>query len=197
MKSIVILGGSGYIGTHLAEQWLKQDNDVNITSLSRNKPKKLSGYLFENSHVQWLAVNALDPDSYITQLPKHVDVIINLIGGSKKNSDAEFYRLNVEPVNVMIKLMNQLSIPKGCYISAVRGLPGKAGRSFTRSKRKAEAITKTSGKNIAILRPSFVYGDRAKVNGVVGLLKVIGFFNKNMKPMTIDTLIDKIIESVS
>lgn len=196
MKNVIILGGSGYIGTHLAENWLKQDESVNIISLARRKPQHLNTYLTKSSRIQWIEEDVLDPDAYIEELPQKVSAIVDLVGGSKENTKEELYRLNVEPLKVMLKLMDKLSIPKGCYISAVRGLPGRLGKSFTRSKREAEAIANKSGKNITILRPSFVYGSRSGVSALVRVLKITGVFYKPMKPVTIDVLAKQIIRAM-
>ncbi|MEK5254718.1 NAD-dependent epimerase/dehydratase family protein [Paenibacillus sp. FSL F4-0125] len=118
MKNVILMGGSGYIGTHLMEEWLRIDSKVQIISLSRNgKPDKLLPSLVNHKRVKWMAVDIFNMNSYLSKLPQEAYAIVDLVGTATANSKEEFEKLNVEPVKIMVKLMNQLNIPKGCYIS--------------------------------------------------------------------------------
>jgi NADH dehydrogenase len=194
MKNVILLGGSGYIGTHLAEQWLLADPQVRITSLSRNgRPRKLLASLTDTKRIEWVAADIFNVDAYLQQLPERADAIVDLVGTATATSNEEFERLNVAPVNVMIELMNRLSIPKGCYISGRMGMPGKS-KPFLESKQKGEAVAKASGKQIGIVKPSLVYGDRPDAVIMVPFVKAMGLLNKELNPVRVERLAQEIMQ---
>lgn len=197
MKNIIVLGGSGYVGTHLLETWLKRDSELNIFSLSRRgRPQKLSSYLANNDRVQWFAVDIFDTDSYLAKLPTQVEVIVNLVGNADAKSPELFEQINVEPLKAMFELMDRLSIPKGCFISGVIGMPFK-NKPYVDSKQKAEKLIKESGRNISILKPSLIYGDKPEVAAIV---PCISLFSKipgksKYKPIHVNKLASEIVEA--
>lgn len=194
MKNIILLGGSGYIGTHLSEQWLRLDENIQIISISRNgRPESVLPSLKNEKRIKWLAVDLFDINSYISYLPERVDAIVDLVGTATAKNKTDFEKLNVEPVKIMIELMNRLHISKGCYISGLIGMPG-TGKLFIASKQKGEAIIKESEKNIGIIKPSLVYGDRKDAVLMVPLVKTIGFFKKDLKPIKVEQLSKQIIQ---
>lgn len=199
MKNIIILGGSGYVGTHLAELWLKQDSDIKIFSISRHgRPEKLSPYLESNNRIQWLSVDIFDIDSYISNIPARVDILINLIGTADGKDLESFMKINAEPVKVMIDLMDRFSISKGCFISGLIGMPFK-NKPFLASKQKAEEMIRESRKNISIIKPSLVYGEKPEVAAFVPVIKIMSMMpgKSNYKPIKVNELAHKIIEVCS
>lgn len=199
MKNIIVLGGSGYVGVHLAEQWLKQDSDIEIFSISRHgRPHKLSPYLETNNRIHWISVNIFDIDSYISKLPKQVNTLINLIGTADGKDLESFMKINAEPVKVMIELMDRLSISKGCFISGLIGMPS-TNKLFLASKQKAEELIRESGKNISILKPSLIYGDKPEVAALVPLIKVMSKMpgKSKYKPIKVNQLALEIIDVCS
>ena len=199
MKNIIVLGGSGYVGTHLAELWLKQDSDIEIFSISRHgRPNNLSPYLKNNNRIQWLAVDIFEIDSYISKLPKQVDTLVNLIGTADGKDLESFMKTNAEPVKVMLELMDRLSISKGCFLSGVIGMPS-TNKLFLASKQKAEEMIKESGKNISILKPSLIYGDKPEVAALVPIIKAMGMLpgKSKYKPIKVNQLALEIIDVCS
>lgn len=194
MKNVILMGGSGYIGTHLMEEWLRIDSKVQIISLSRNgKPDKLLPSLVNHNRVKWMAVDIFNMDSYLSKLPQEAYAIVDLVGTATANSKEEFEKLNVEPVKIMVELMNKLNIPKGCYISGRIGMPFK-NKPFLESKQKGENYAQSSGKKIGIVKPSLVYGDRPDAVVMVPFIKAMGLFNKDLKPIKVNQLADQIIQ---
>ena len=140
-----------------------------------------------------MSVDIFDIDSYISKLPQEAHAIVDLIGTATANSKEEFEKLNVEPVKIMMELMNRLNIPKGSYISGRIGMPGK-NKLFLESKQKGENVAQSSGKKIGIVKPSLVYGDRPDAVAMVPFIKAMGMFNKDLKPIKVKQLADQIIQ---
>lgn len=195
MKNVILLGGSGYIGIHLAKMWLQKDSKVVVTSISRSgKPKNLPSYLEDNNRIKWIAADVFNVDSYISELPVNAYAIVDLIGTATVETDELFEKINVGPVKIMIELMDKLFISNGCYISGVIGMPGKS-KPFLRSKQNAEKLIKESKMQIKIVRPSLVYGDRPEVKAMVPFMKLMGLFKSSYKPVLVDDLSKEIMES--
>lgn len=194
MNNVILMGGSGYIGTHLMDEWLKKDPKIQIISLSRNgKPEKLLSSLVNHKRIKWMSVDIFDIDSYISKLPEHADAIVDLVGTATAKSKEEFEKLNVEPVKIMVELMTRLNIPKGSYISGRMGMPFKS-KPFLESKQGGENIALASGKKIGIVKPSLVYGDRPDAVVMVPFVKALGLFNKDLKPIKVNQLAQQIIQ---
>lgn len=192
-KNVVILGGSGYVGQHLIETWLRKDNEINIISFSRSgKPKKLSSYLIDNTKVTWYAVDLFDYNSFKDLIPKDCFAIINLVGTATEKDKDKFIKINTEPVHIMLNILKDTNAKQGCYISGLMGMPGK-NNIFIESKTKAESLIKNSKMNIEIIRPSLIYGDRPEVILMVPILKFMGLFSKKYKPINIVDLTNNII----
>lgn len=199
LKNIIVLGGSGYVGTHLAELWLQQDSDIQIFSISRHgRPNKCSPYLESNHRIQWLSVDIFNIDSYISKLPTQVDILVNLIGTADGKDLETFMRINAEPVKVMIELMNRLSIAKGCFMSGLIGMPA-TNKLYLASKQKAEEMVRESKKNISIIKPSLIYGDKPEVKALVPIIEVMSRLpgKSKYKPIRVDQLAQEIIEVCS
>lgn len=194
MKYVILLGGSGYVGTHLSALWLQQDPEISIISISRRgTPKEIPSSLKDNKRIQWISADVFNIESYISKLPEGSYGIIDLIGTADAKNDALFEKMNVGPVKIMIELMDKLSIKKGCYISGVIGMPGK-NKPFISSKKNAENLIKESQKDISIIRPSLVYGDRPEVKAMVPLMKAMGIVKASYKPILVTQLAKEIIE---
>lgn len=196
MKNIIVLGGSGYVGTHLAELWLKQDSDRVLYSISRNgRPPKLTPYLENHDRIKWLSVDIFDMDSYISKLPTQVEILINLIGTADGKDLESFMKINAEPVNVMIELMDRFSISKGCFISGLIGMPF-TNKLFLASKQKAEEMIRESGKNISIIKPSLIYGEKPEVAAFVPIIRAMSMMpgKSKYKPIRVNQLALEIIE---
>jgi len=194
MKKVILLGGSGYIGTHLVGRWMHADPEAEFISVSRKgKPEKLPENLADNKRIQWVSADIFEVDSYLSKLPERADAIVDFVGTAAAKDAQTFEKLNVDSAKVMVELMHRLTIPKGCYISGLIGMPA-TNKLFIESKRKGEAVAKTSKKDIGIVRPSLVYGDRPGVGAMVFFVKLMGLFKKELKPITVDRLADQIIQ---
>lgn len=192
MKRVIILGGSGYVGQHLMQQWATIENKIQFYSISRSgKPKTILPKL-QDVNVEWISGDACNIDSFYNNLPDSADVVIDLVGTASGKNQAEFDRINAEPVNTMIEIMKRKQIQRGIYVSGVIGMPGTM-KAFSSSKKRGEELAKNSGLNIRIIQPSLIYGDREGVGGMVAMMKFAGLFCKKMKPITVDKLSMKII----
>lgn len=187
MKRVIILGGSGYVGQHLMQQWATLENDIQFYSVNRSgKPKAILPKLLD-ANIIWLSGDACNVNSFYDRLPDGADVVIDLVGTAIGKSQTEFDHINAEPVNTMVEIMKRKCIRKGVYVSGIIGMPGTM-KEFSSSKKKGEQIAQNSGLDIRIIRPSLIYGDREGVGAMVAMMKFTGLFCKKFSPITVDKL---------
>lgn len=193
MKKIIILGGSGYVGQHLMQEWATIDSNIQFYSVNRNgKPNTILPKV-QGIKVEWISGDACEIDSFYNRLPDDADVIIDLVGTATGKNQAEFDRINAEPVNTMVEIMKRKHVLRGVYVSGVIGMPGTM-KEFCTSKKRGEKIAENSGLDIRIIKPSLIYGDREGVGCMVAMMKFWGLFCKKMKPVTVDKLSLEIIK---
>lgn len=195
MRTVILLGGSGYIGQHLMQEWLQSDKDVRFICVSRKgTPQDMLPELGK-ADIKWVKGDACDIKSFSDMLPERADAVIDLVGTASGRTQADFDRANAEPVKTMVEIMRRLEVPEGVYVSGVIGMPGSM-RKFSSSKKKGERLAIESGLDIKIIRPSLVYGDRPGVGAMVAMMKFSGLFCRKMKPVTVDVLSRQIIDAI-
>lgn len=194
MKRIVILGGNGYVGQHLIQEWAAIDNNIQFYSVSRSGMPKNILPKVQGAEVEWIMGDACNIDSFYDSLPESVDAIIDLVGTAVGKSQAEFDHVNAEPVKTMVEIMKRKHVRRGVFVSGVIGMPGTM-KEFVASKKRGEEIAENSGLDIRIIQPSLIYGDRKGVGSMVAMMKFAGLFCKKMKPVTVDKLSLKVIEA--
>lgn len=196
MKKVIILGGSGYVGQHLMQEWAVSESDIQFYSVSRSgRPQTILPKL-QDVRVEWIKGDASNIDSFYDSLPDVADAVIDLVGTASGKSQTEFDHINSEPVNTMVEIMKRKAIHRGVYVSGVIGMPGTM-KEFSSSKKRGEQIVRDSGLDIRIIRPSLIYGDRKGVGTMVTIMRLAGLFCKKMAPVTVDKLSLKIIEATS
>ena len=177
---IHVIGGSGYIGTHLIEL-LKNDNDYALTNID-----KCQSPFFSNiTHIS----NVLDKTSLI-KLLKGSDVVILLAAEHKDNVSPTslYYKVNVDGMRNTLEAMAVNGVKRIIFTSsvAVYGLnknnPNEECQPdpfnhYGKSKWQAECVLQEwykthSDWNINVIRPTVTFGERNRGN-VYNLLKQI------------------------
>lgn len=63
MRTVILLGGSGYIGQHLMREWLQLEKDVRFVSVSRRgRPESVLPEL-KSAGISWLKGDAANLES--------------------------------------------------------------------------------------------------------------------------------------
>lgn len=180
--NIVLLGGNGYIGREVTRQWLERDPEAQFCVVSKSGKNELVDARVHNVQADCHDVNAV-----AAVLPEKVDAIANFVGGMGGRD------VNVPPAQVMLKLASERDIPVMGFIG------GKLGnKDFTSSKAEACKILRESGRAVAIVEPTLVYGAGRsdKLAKMVPLLKFCGVFNKGMKPVTVEEVASQLIDGM-
>lgn len=167
-EKVVVLGGSGFVGSAVCKVAVSQGIDV--VSLSRSgRPSYTDAWV---DQVVWVAGDVFNADW--DGLLNGATAVVSTIGGFGNNEQME--QLNGEANVLAINAASNADVRKFIYISVHDyNFPDfmKNVGYFTGKKRaEAEVLAKftTTG---TVLRPGFIYGKR-RVNGIDIPLQLIG-----------------------
>ena len=213
--NIFVTGANGFLGERLVEKMLHYSN-YSITACVRRK-KNISAFSsFE--------INNIDGNTKWLHALKNQDIVIHVAGKtglmSKETSTSieEYKKVNV---NGTLNLAEQAAISgvkRFIFISSIKvnGEKTILGKPFTENdkpqpidaysiskwtaERGLQKISKKTGMEIVIIRPSLIYGPGVKGNfkKIVSLVKTrlptpLGAINNKRSFIAIDNLIDLII----
>ncbi|WP_125980486.1 NAD-dependent epimerase/dehydratase family protein [Loigolactobacillus iwatensis] len=191
MYQLVILGGSGYIGQNVCQQWFNRFPNSQITSITRHgRPQNLIPALHQwESKITWQAGDITDYKKIQTLLPAKIDYLINLIGGLAAKTPAEMAQLNILPAQMMLRIMGAYQVNRGSFVSAAIG-----SKDFINAKQKASQLLQESGRSIKIVSPSLVYdAKRKRVWPLVALLYIVGIFSPKMRPLPVKVVAQQLV----
>lgn len=156
---VVILGGTGQIGTMVTEHLINAypNDEVLACSRSAQGKNKITFNVFQSD---WSALGK-------------VDVLVNIVGIIEEKGENTFERAHVQLVKEMIAKREQLGNPRIIHVS-VCGADIHSKAEYARTKGVADELL-LKEKNVVIVRPSFVLTPGTaivqKVNMVVRLGK--------------------------
>ncbi|XP_010549947.1 PREDICTED: uncharacterized protein At1g32220, chloroplastic [Tarenaya hassleriana] len=167
---ILVLGGNGYVGSHICQEALRQG--LVVSSLSRSGRYSLHENDSWVENVTWHQGDLLSPDSLKPALDG-VTSVISCVGGFGSNS--HMFKINGTANINAVKAAAEQGVKRFVYISAADfGIMNYLLRGYYEGKRatEAEILDKFSNRGI-ILRPGFIHGTR-QVGRIKLPLSIIG-----------------------
>lgn len=195
MTRMLITGGGGFIGAHLAGALAEEDHEIDlIDDFSRGQADDDLRKLAERTNVRLLERDLLAPDG-LEGLPADYGLVFHLaaIVGVANVLDAPYrvLRQNVELLNVALELaagqtalerfvfastsevyagtleLSELPVPTPEDVPLTVPDPQRPRASYMLSKLYGEALTHQSGLPATVVRPHNVYGPRMGMAHVI------------------------------
>lgn len=184
-RSILVLGGSGFVGQEVCLEGLRRGWSVTSLSRSGTPSQALTPQLL--SQVTWHKGSALDPASY-AQLPQGksvlegIDYLVHCVGILVPDAQRTYHSVSVETLQVALGQPHPALKGVG-YVSAANF--GSAFRSvlpnYYASKSQAEELlieAQAHGhlEKVVIARPGLMWGEGRWLTKPIGLFYNIGTF---------------------
>ncbi|MFN7783899.1 MAG: complex I NDUFA9 subunit family protein [Lysobacterales bacterium] len=150
---IVILGGTGFVGSHLVARLSTLGHSIDV--LSRNADAKPQLAVLPRVRVR--AANPYDSASLSAAL-QGADAVINLVGilNEAGFGGAGFKRAHVELTRCVIDACKAAGVRRLLQMSALNA--GRGESHYLKTRGEAEALVKASGLDWTIYQPSVIFG---------------------------------------
>ena len=195
--SIVVLGGTGFLGTRLVARLIKDGHLVTVLSRDREQHKHLlvlPGLTLENCDVY--------QEPQLSERFRGKDVVINLIGilNERGFGGAGFRRAHTELTQHVLQAARSAGTGRLLQVSALNAAPN-APSYYLRSKGEAEKLIRDQNVvDWTIFQPSVMFGPGDSfLNRFAGLLAAIpGFFplarpHARLQPVSVDDVVDALL----
>ncbi len=173
-RSICVLGGTGFVGTHLAAA-LARDN-WRITVPTRDPAR--ARHLWPIPSVRLVAADIHDPATLASLLAGQ-RVVVNLVGilNERGRNGSGFERTHVELVHKLVEACRKQRVDRLLHVSALNADADHGVSHYLRSKGRGERLVRQeSGLDMrwTIFQPSVIFGPRDDfVNRFARLLRGI------------------------
>ncbi len=182
---VALVGGTGFFGTHLAQELLERGARLRICGRHperafRVKPLGILG------QVQSVAVDVLKPHTVALALTG-VDAVVNLVGAFAGNLDA----LQGKGVERLAQAALDAGARAFVHVSAL-GADAASDVPYARTKAEGEAAVLAAFPTATILRPSILFGEDDKFlnmfGGLVSTFPVLPVFGPaaKLQPVYVD-----------
>jgi len=178
MKNVLVLGGTGFVGTPVCEMLLQQGWQVTVPSRLRASAELLRRNLPE-IHVLELDVH---DEMALTQALTGQQAVVNLVAILHGTADA-FEKVHVDLPRKLVRACSAAGVRQMVHVSALGAnaiRPQSAPSMYLRSKGQGEAVLlqaaaleQASWFDLTILRPSVIFGVRDKFLNVFAQLQKV------------------------
>ncbi|MFZ5589496.1 MAG: complex I NDUFA9 subunit family protein [Pseudomonadota bacterium] len=156
IKTVCVLGGSGFVGRHLIHHLTERGYDVRVLTRHRERHRDL---------LVLPTLTLFEADVYNVQtLTDHFsgcDAVINLIGilNEKQHDGSGFRRAHVTLPHIVIKACANTGIERLLHMSALNADARNGPSYYLRSKGEGEDLVHSiEGLQVTSFRPSVIFG---------------------------------------
>jgi uncharacterized protein YbjT (DUF2867 family) len=197
-QSIVVLGGTGFLGTRLVARLIKDGHQVTVLSRDREQHKHLlvlPGLTLKNCDVY--------DEAQLSEHFRGKDVVINLVGilNERGFGGAGFKRAHTELTQSVLLAARSAGVNRLLQVSALKAAVD-APSYYLRSKGEAEQLIRDSSFTLdwTILKPSVMFGPGDSfLNRFAGLLAAVPLIfplakpNVRFQPVLVDDVIEALL----
>jgi NADH dehydrogenase len=188
MMKIAITGGTGFVGSHLAERFAKEGHDVVLVARHlRNRQLP--------PHTTFAASDLTDANALASAF-SGCDAVAHCAGINREIGQQTYKNVHIEGTRRVVEAAQKAGVSKIALMSFLRARPN-CGSSYHESKWAAEEIIRNSGLDYTIVKAGMVYGRGDHMLDhlshsfhTLPLLATVGFQQKGIRPLAVDDLMD-------
>lgn len=151
-RRVVVLGGTGFVGSHLLPR-LSADGH-RLTVLSRNREQHRALAVLPGTSIR--STDVYD-DAALRRALERADVAINLVGILNPHGVHTFRRAHVELTRRLIAACVDTGVPRLHQMSSLKA--GQGLSDYLKTRGEAEALVKASPLHWTIYQPSVIFGE--------------------------------------
>jgi NADH dehydrogenase len=201
-QSICLIGGSGFIGRHLAARMVASGHQITVLTNSRDQNRDM---------LVLPTLRLVQGDPYDQAVLRSVltgmDVVVNLVGilNERGRDGSGFRRAHVDLTAALLKASQSVSVTRFVQISSLKA--DSDGPSFyARTKGEAEALVRSStsaGTEWTIFQPSVVFGREDDfINRFASLIKALPVFplacpNSRLQPVFVGDVAEAVMRAIA
>jgi uncharacterized protein YbjT (DUF2867 family) len=201
MKTVIIFGGSGFIGRSLIAKLLKQNFRIKIITRDLEK----SSYLktFAGPDILSLQEWNYNDFSKLDEIFIKNSIIINLVGilAERKKGDFQKYHRNL--AYEIAKKCHEFEVKSLVHLSAL-GVEKATSSNYAKSKLEGEKLVIKSFPQATILRPSVIFGENdnlfnrfKKMIRFSQFVPIIQNGKTKFQPIYVEDIVDIICKAIS
>jgi uncharacterized protein YbjT (DUF2867 family) len=154
-RHICIIGGSGFVGRHLAARLIKTGYQVRVLTRRREAHREL----LVLPGLQLVECNVFDSQALLEQL-SGMDAVINLVGILNERRRGDFQRAHVSLSKNIVEACRSAGVSRLLHMSALKADAENGPSRYLRSKGEAEtAVLAATNLQVTVFRPSVIFGD--------------------------------------
>ena len=175
MKNVLILGGTGFVGSHVCEKLVRAGWNVTVATRRSSNARNVM-------HLPSLTVHELDVHSALAleRAAHGQDAIVNLVA-ILHGTQAAFDKVHIELPQKIASACASAEVGRLVHVSALgvnAQRPGSLPSMYLRSKSMGESLLQASCGELAltVLRPSVIFGQGDQfLNVFANLQKILPF----------------------
>lgn len=151
---ICLIGGSGFVGRHLAARLIKSGYEVRVLTRRRESHREL----LVLPSLQLIECNIYDADALNAQL-QDMEVVINLVGILNERRCGDFHRAHVSLTQHIVDACRTAGVKRLLHMSALKADAQNGPSQYLRTKGEGEAIAlAATDLQVTVFRPSVIFG---------------------------------------
>jgi len=153
IKNVCVIGGSGFVGSHIVHQLSAKGIRVRVPTRNRERHKSL----IVLPTVDVVQADVHDPAT-LNRLLAGMDAVINLVGIlHETGGGSDFQRVHTDLPRKVVEAARVTGVRRLLHMSALHASPSGPSK-YLRSKGEAEKLVRESGLEWTMFRPSVIFG---------------------------------------